>query len=160
MNVTSTAIEKPADLRARAVLADYGGARTTFRWADARAQLDGLPGNTGLNIAHEAVDRHAAGSRGDVTALRWLARDGQSLDLSYAELARATARSANVLAALGVGPGERVFTLLGRVPALYTTVLGGLKARCVVSPRVLMYFMVRRRAVPRGTTPPRGTAQR
>jgi hypothetical protein len=30
-------------------------------WADARADLSGLPGDAGLNIAHEAVDRHAAG---------------------------------------------------------------------------------------------------
>ena len=27
-------------------------------WAAARRQLDGLPGGRGLNIAHEAVDRH------------------------------------------------------------------------------------------------------
>ena len=37
-------------------------------------RLDGLPGGRGLNIAHEAVDRHAAGPRADHVALRWLGK--------------------------------------------------------------------------------------
>jgi hypothetical protein len=36
------------------------------------------------------------------------------------------------LQALGVGRGETVFTLLGRVPELYVTVLGALKNGSVV----------------------------
>ncbi len=45
-------------------LADYLSARNTFNRAFARAQHDGLPGGRGLNIAHEAVDRHAVGPVG------------------------------------------------------------------------------------------------
>ena len=41
-------------------LEDYARVRAEFSWAKARAELDGLPGGRGLNIAHEAVDRHAA----------------------------------------------------------------------------------------------------
>ena len=41
-----------------------------------RRQLDGLPGGRGLNIAHEAVDRHATGPLADRVAFRWLRRDG------------------------------------------------------------------------------------
>ncbi len=44
-------------------------------WAQARRLLDGLPGG-GLNIAHEAVDRHAPGRARDRVALRWLGKDG------------------------------------------------------------------------------------
>ena len=40
---------------------DYAAARAAFSWDDARRALDGLPGGRGLNIAHEAVDRHARG---------------------------------------------------------------------------------------------------
>jgi acetyl-CoA synthetase len=132
--VTAAAIGKPAAIRAGANLADYDAARRDFRWTDARAALSGLPGGAGLNIAHEAVDRHAAGPRAGVTALRWLGRADGVREISYGELGALTSRFANVLAGLGVEPGERVFTLLGRVPELYVAVLGALKARCVVSP--------------------------
>jgi acetyl-CoA synthetase len=104
-------------------------------WSRAReALLSGLPGGAGLNIAHEAVDRHAYGDRAGATALRWLDRRMAVRAITYAELADATSRFANVLGGLGVRRGERVFTLLGRVPELYLAVLGSLKARCVVSP--------------------------
>ena len=106
----------------------------TFSWAAARAELDGLPGGQGLNIAHEAVDRHAAGPNAEVVALRWLGRDGSRQDISYRELAEHTARFANVLASLGVAPGERVATLLGRVPDLYVAALGTLKRGAVYCP--------------------------
>ena len=36
---------------------DYEEVRAGFTWDAARGELDGLPGG-GLNIAHEAVDRH------------------------------------------------------------------------------------------------------
>jgi len=100
-------------------------------WSRAREALSGLPGGAGLNIAHEAVDRHAGG---EVTALRWLDRRMTVRDLTYGELAAQTSRFANVLGELGVHRGDRVFTLLGRIPELYVAVLGSLKARCVVSP--------------------------
>ena len=45
-------------------LVDYDGARATFRWDQERRALGGLPGGGGVNIAHEAVDRHAKGGRG------------------------------------------------------------------------------------------------
>jgi acetyl-CoA synthetase len=57
-------VKRPDTLRIRPHLVDYGAACRSFRWEDARALLDGLPGGRGLNIAHEAVDRHGAGPRG------------------------------------------------------------------------------------------------
>jgi acetyl-CoA synthetase len=113
---------------------DYGAVRARFSWDAAREALDGLPGGRGLNIAHEAVDRHAAGAGHDRVAVRWLRRDGRVDEATYGELAAATSRFANVLAHLGVGPGDRVFTLLGRVPELHVAVLGTLKRRSVVCP--------------------------
>jgi acetyl-CoA synthetase len=112
---------------------DYTVARAGFSWVAARAALDGLPGGGGLNIAHEAVDHHAAGALRDRVAVRWVRRDGRVDEATYGGLAAATNRFANALRALGVGPGERVFTLLGRVPELHVTVLGALKNRSVVS---------------------------
>jgi acetyl-CoA synthetase len=115
-------------------LADYTVARAAFTWDAARAALDGLPGGRGLNIAHECVDRHAGGARATHVALRYVGRDGTRRDITYQELRTATSRFAHVLDGLGVGPGERVFFLLGRQPELHVGVLGTLKHRAVACP--------------------------
>jgi acetyl-CoA synthetase len=126
-------IIKPRHAAAPPNLQDYDAARRTFSWEAARRELDGLPGG-GLNIAHEAVDRHAAGPLRDRRALRWLGRDGQVRDFTFLDLARLTNRFANALGTLGVARGDRVYTLLGRVPELYITALGTLKAGAVFCP--------------------------
>ena len=103
-------------------------------WSAGRADLDGLPDAWGLNIAYEAVDRHVKHGHGDRVALRCLRADDSVRDVTYADLSRASNRFANALRRLGVGPGDRVFLLLGRVPELYVAVLGSLKAKAVVAP--------------------------
>lgn len=122
----------PADLAVAPNLADHAATCAAFSWETARQALAGLPGG-GLNIAYEAVERHAQGPLHDRTAFRFLG-DESVRDVSFGELARLTSRFANVLRALGVQRGERVFVLTGRIPELYVAVLGGLKAGCVVSP--------------------------
>ena len=42
-------------------LIDYAQSTSQFSWDQARNEMQGLPLNKGLNIAHEAVDRHANG---------------------------------------------------------------------------------------------------
>jgi acetyl-CoA synthetase len=130
-------MERPRIIRKRAGqqavapnLVDYAAARAGFSWDAAWRELAGLPGG-GLNIAHEAVERHAAS---DKVAFRFLSAQGGQRDVSYAELSRLTSRFANLLRALGVGRGERVFVLSGRIPELYIAVLGALKNGSVVSP--------------------------
>lgn len=44
------------------------------RWAGTEKLVSGL--NGGLNIAHEAADRHVAAGYGAQTAIRWLGKDG------------------------------------------------------------------------------------
>jgi len=114
-------------------LADYARARAEFSWDGARRQLAGLPGG-GLNIAYEAVDRHAAGPLRDKVALRCRDRGGYATELTYDGLRRATNRFANVLRRLGIGKGDRVATLLGRVPELYITAIGTVKNTSVYAP--------------------------
>ncbi|MGB5618312.1 MAG: acetate--CoA ligase [Desulfobacterales bacterium] len=115
-------------------LLEYEKTCAGFTWDKIRHELDGLPGGRGLNIAHEAVDRHAAGPRCDHPAIRWLGQDGAVLDLTYADLREQTNRFANVLSWLGVNKGERVFTLTGRVPGLYIAALGAWKQTAVFCP--------------------------
>jgi len=113
---------------------DYARARREFSWAQARAALDGLPGGRGLNIAHEAVDRHVRAGRGPRVAVRYLPLSGRRQEITFAGLARSTNRFANLLGRLGVAPGDRVFACLGRVPELVIAALGTLKARAVFAP--------------------------
>ncbi|WP_328793020.1 MULTISPECIES: acetate--CoA ligase [unclassified Streptomyces] len=115
------------------MLQDYEQARTDFTWDRARSWLSGLPGG-GLNIGYEAVDRHLVAGHGGREALRCIAADDTVTRLTYAELGGLTGRFANLLTALGVGRQERVFTLLGRCPELYTTVLGTLRSARVLCP--------------------------
>jgi acetyl-CoA synthetase len=104
-----------------------------FDWRTARAALQGLAGG-GLNIAHEAVDRHALGNQGMRTAFRFLGAEGEVRDVSYSELSRLTSRFCNVLRQLGVAKGDRLFVLCGRIPELYVAMLGALKNGSVASP--------------------------
>ena len=115
-------------------LLDYGRACAEFSWVAARAALDGLPGGRGLNIAHEAVDRHAAGPLRDRVALRFLSGDDARHEFTFRQLSEETSRFAGALRALGVGKGDRVFALLGRVPELYVAALGSLKNGSVFCP--------------------------
>ena len=112
---------------------DYDRARAEFSWAVARARVAGLPGG-GLNIAYEAVDRHADGTLADVVALRFLSKRHGASELAYAELKQQTDRFADVLDSLGVRRGERVFVLAGRIPELYVTALGTFKHGSVFCP--------------------------
>ncbi|MBI2491936.1 MAG: acetate--CoA ligase [Candidatus Rokubacteria bacterium] len=127
-------VKSPADRAVVPNLDDYARVRAAFSWPAARAELSGLPGGRGLNIAYEAVDRHAAGPRRDQVALRWLGKDGEVRDLTYGRLRTLTNRFANVLRSLGVGRGDRVYTLAGRIPELYVAALGTLKNRSVFCP--------------------------
>ncbi len=124
--------KRPEDY-AGANLRDYEEYARTFSWAQARGLLDGLPGG-GLNIAYEAIDRHVKAGRGDKLALRWIARDDSIRDFTYATLGAVVNRFANVLAQRGITKGDRVSSLLGRVPELYIGALGTLKNGSVFSP--------------------------
>ncbi|WP_193177429.1 acetate--CoA ligase [Oricola nitratireducens] len=126
-------IGKSAQDLAQANMQDYATESASFSWDKARELLDGLPGGK-LNIAYEAVDRHVNNGGGDKTAFRLIAKDESTTDISYRDLMHLTNRFANALQSLGVEKGDRVYSLLGRVPQLYIAVLGTLKAGCVFSP--------------------------
>jgi acetyl-CoA synthetase len=123
-----------ADSAIQPNLSDYAQSRASFSWDAARRQLAGLPGGQGLNIAHEAIVRHASGPLRDHLAIRWIGRRDDCRDFTYGDLERLTNRFANVLGKLGAQAGDRVFVLAGRIPELYIAALGTLKQRCVFCP--------------------------
>lgn len=115
-------------------LVDYRQVYSEFSWDRARRALSGLPGGRGVNIAYEAVDRHAAGPLAAHDALRFVRADGNTHALSYAELAEQTGRFASVLQRLGIERADRVFSLCGRRPELFVAAFGTLKNGSVFCP--------------------------
>ncbi|MEA2090837.1 MAG: acetate--CoA ligase [Campylobacterota bacterium] len=114
-------------------LIDYEKECKEFNWDDVASSFDGLPSG-GLNIAHEAIDRHADGEAAKKTALLWLGRDGEKKTYSFLDMKKESAKFANVLKTLGISKGERVFTLSSRLPELYISVIGILKNQNVICP--------------------------
>jgi len=115
-------------------LSDYEKIRASFSWENVAQELSGLPDGKGLNIAHEAVDRHAKSHLKNVVAFRFIHKDRSCSDFTYAELQQQTSKFANVLGKLGVQKSERVFALTGRIPELYIAALGTLKTTAVFCP--------------------------
>ncbi|MCF8465995.1 MAG: acetate--CoA ligase [Sneathiella sp.] len=112
---------------------DYDREVAGFSWDAARALLGWFPDGK-LNIAYEAIDRHLQNGNGGNVALRWIAKDGSRKDFTYRDLSEMSNRFANLLRSLGIKKGDRIYSLLGRVPELYTAALGTLKAGCVFCP--------------------------
>ena len=111
---------------------EASAAAGTDDWSAARALID-APGGS-INIAYEAVDRHVQHGQGSDIAMILLRKNGLRQELSYADLADASSRFANVLSEHGISRGDSVFALLGRVPDLYVAALGTLKAGMVFTP--------------------------
>lgn len=95
---------KPPRLRPRVVRILMGRCTTPAGWT---------AGGAGLNIAHEAVDRHTAQLHGNRVAIRWIARSGERRDFTYDALRGLTSRFANVVTQIGIRKGNVVATLAG-----------------------------------------------
>jgi len=103
-----------------------------FQWGDEFEELAWLPGGR-LNMAHEAIDRHANSRLRDKVALIWEGRSGNRETYTFGQLKRLTNRFANVLMSLGIQRGDRVFTYMERVPELYVAFFGIMKAGAIAS---------------------------
>ncbi|WP_247876044.1 AMP-binding protein [Azospirillum sp. TSH100] len=76
-----------------------------------------------IALATLLCDRHARAADGARAALLHESVAGQTTELSFARLARDSARFASVLAGMGVGAGDRVAVLLPKGPELLITAL-------------------------------------
>ncbi len=115
-------------------LYDYQTVSKNFSWKSVKSALAGLPKGKGINIAYEAVDRHANADLAHHTAIRWISKKGETQDITYQELKAQTNRFANVLQQLKIKKGEAVFSMMGRIPELYFTALGTLKNTSIFCP--------------------------
>jgi len=91
-----------------------------------------------LNVSYNCLDRHLKNGLGDKTAILWEGEPGDTLELSYKDVADAVNKFANAMKSLGVQKGDRVaiympmvpeaaFAMLAcaRIGAVHTVVFGG-----------------------------------
>lgn len=117
-------------------IADWSYDPVSIKWYE-----DGV-----LNICHNAVDRHVAAGKGDVSALIFEPDDpnGESRNISYAELQSEVIRMANTLKKMGVRKGDRVtlympmipegaFAMLAcaRIGAVHSVIFGGFSPEAI-----------------------------
>jgi acetyl-CoA synthetase len=103
-----------------------------FNWEEfSRQHLDWNPAER-LNIAHEAVDRHAKDPK--KVALFCISGEGKEEKYTYRELKNLTSQFANVLKELGIKKGDAVARLLPRIPEVYITLFGTWKGGAIDVP--------------------------
>jgi len=77
-----------------------------------------------LNAAYNCVDRHVEAGRGEKVAIHWVGEpEGDTRDLTYADLQREVSKAANALTELGVTAGDRVAIYLPMIPEAVVTML-------------------------------------
>jgi acetyl-CoA synthetase len=104
------------------LLLDYAAARSSFSWETVASGL-GIPLAGPLNLGTLATSRGGS--------LVWLGATGEEVRLSTGDLAAASARAANALAALGVRKGDRVAFMIRSCPELFFGILGALRMGAV-----------------------------
>ncbi|MBD7907910.1 acetate--CoA ligase [Sporosarcina gallistercoris] len=112
---------------------DYDKLAATFDWKEAEKAFSWY--ETGkVNIAHEAVDRHADSFRKNKVALYY--KDGSRNETyTFGDLKKKSNKAANVLKNYStLEKGDRIFVFMPRSPELYFALLGALKIGAIVGP--------------------------
>ena len=77
-----------------------------------------------LNVAVNCVDRHVAAGNGERIAYHWVGEpEGDTRDISYAQLKDMVCRAANALTDLGVRKGDRVAIYMPMIPETVVAML-------------------------------------
>jgi acetyl-CoA synthetase len=113
---------------------DYADALNHFAPAALWMLFDG--NKDWLNIAHECVDRHAAGG---AVAVHVTHANGHADSFTFAELSVWSSRFAHWLAARGIGAGDRVAIMLEPSLAFYMTLFGAIKHGAVAVPLFTLF---------------------
>ncbi len=104
-------------------------------------------GDGTLNASVNCVDRHVAAGRGDKVAYYWVGdAEGESRTITYGDLQKMVAQTANALVELGVKKGDRVAVYMPMIPeaviamlaivrlgAAHSVVFGGFSADALSS---------------------------
>ncbi|MHB8945809.1 MAG: AMP-binding protein [Bacillota bacterium] len=87
-----------------------------------------------FNIAHNCLDKHAAGPNRDKAAIIWEGEDGAVRRLTYHDAWEEANRLCNALAELGLKPGERVGLFMPMIPETAVALLALAKFGAMVIP--------------------------
>ena len=114
-------------------LGDYAVACKNFTWHDVDHCFSWH--TTGrINIAHEAIDRHADNPAfADRTCLRYV-HLSKSFAITYRQMRDLSNRFANVLTGLGIQKSDRVCLFLPGIPELYIAMVGCAKIGAIIVP--------------------------
>ncbi|MDE5415888.1 acetate--CoA ligase [Alkalihalobacterium chitinilyticum] len=113
-------------------LLSYEETAANFDWSTVEKEFSWS--TTGkVNMAFEAIDRHALSDKKDKVALYYsdAKRDEK---YTFEQMSQMSNRAGNVLKSVGVEKGDRVFIFMPRSPELYFSVLGAIKLGAIVGP--------------------------
>ena len=104
-------------------LNDYYQTTAEFNWADAEKEFSWYESGK-INIAYEAIDRHAESYRKNKVALYY--KDSHRKEAyTYFEMKKMTNKAANVFHnQSSLTKGDRLFVFMPRSPELYFSVFG------------------------------------
>jgi len=114
-------------------LRDYASAVKQFSWQDTDP-LFSWHATGKLNIAHEAIDRHAADPVQAENACLIYPLALQNTCYTYRQMRDLSNRFANVLQHLGINKSDRVCLFLPGIPELYIAMAGCAKAGAIIVP--------------------------
>ncbi|MFK3958093.1 acetate--CoA ligase [Guptibacillus hwajinpoensis] len=113
-------------------LQDYEATYENFDWKDVEKTFTwSETGN--VNMAYEAIDRHAESDRKNKVAL-YFSDPTRDEKYTYSEMKAMSNKAGNVLKKVNVEKGDRVFIFMPRSPELYFILLGTLKLGAIAGP--------------------------
>ena len=98
-----------------------------------------------INVSDNCVDRHVDAGAGDRVAFHWHGEQGETRDITYADLLRDVQRFANVLKDRGVGKGDVVGIFLPMIPEVVVAMLACARIGAIAQRR-LRRLLARRRS--------------
>jgi len=120
------AVDKSANL------GDYDTTYAHFKWEDVEKQFEWY--KTGkVNVANEAIDRHARSWRRNKVAL-YYCDDNREEKYTFQDMMLLSNKAANALRKIGIKKGDRVFIFMPRSPELYVAFFGISKLGAIPAP--------------------------
>ncbi len=113
-------------------LGNYEEAYKNFDWQNIH-QAFSWSKTSKVNMAYEAIDRHAESEKAEKVALYYSDATRDEV-YTFAQMKSKSNQAANVLKNIGVTKGDRIFIFMPRSPELFFVLLGAIKIGAIVGP--------------------------